>query len=76
VKMRLGGKSTTASLQKKKSSEDLEIMRMYGFPAWFTLACKVGRKVPQYLLPKVVPQRVFQENKPTSLSLRRKLQKA
>lgn len=75
VKMRLGGKSTTASLQKKKSSEDLQIMRLYGFPAWFTLGCKIGRKIPQYLLPKVVPQRVFQENKPRNMTFRKKLQK-
>lgn len=72
VKMRLGGKSTTASLQKKKSSEDLEIIRQYGLPGWFTLACKVGRKVPQYLIPRLVPQKIFQENKPIHLSFRRR----
>lgn len=59
VKMRLGGKSTTASLQKKKSSEDLQIIREFGLWGWFTLACKIGRKIPQYLYPRLVPQRVF-----------------
>lgn len=59
VKMRLGGKSTTAKLQKKKSSEDIEIIREFGLWGWFTLACKIGRKIPQYLYPRLVPQRVF-----------------
>lgn len=63
VKMRLGGKSTTASLQKKKSSEDLEIIQQFGLWGWFTLACKIGRKIPQYLYPGLVPQRVFESQK-------------
>jgi glycosyltransferase len=54
VKMRLGGKSTTAKLQKKKSSEDLQIIRRYKLWGCFTLACKIGRKIPQYLLPRLV----------------------
>ena len=51
VKMRLGGKSTTAKLQKKKSTEDLNIIQQY--PLWgsATLLFKILRKVPQYLLP-------------------------
>ena len=49
VKMRLGGKSTTASLQKIKSKEDLEIIKQYGLWGFFTLLCKIGRKIPQYL---------------------------
>lgn len=53
VKMRLGGKSTTPALQKKKSSEDLEIIRSHNLPGAFTLGCKIGRKIPQYLLPKI-----------------------
>lgn len=52
VKMRLGGKSTTASLQKKKSSEDLKIIKKHGLRGKFTLACKIGRKIPQYLIPR------------------------
>ncbi|AVR45283.1 glycosyl transferase [Christiangramia fulva] len=53
VKMRLGGKSTTPALQKKKSTEDLEIIRDHSLPGAFTLGCKIGRKIPQYLLPKI-----------------------
>ncbi|RXG13104.1 glycosyltransferase family 2 protein [Leeuwenhoekiella aestuarii] len=52
VKMRLGGKSTTAALQQLKSTEDLQIIKRY--PLWgiLTLAFKIGRKIPQYLLPR------------------------
>lgn len=49
VKMRLGGKSTTLGLQKKKSSQDIKIIKKHGLPGYFTLACKIGRKIPQYL---------------------------
>jgi len=52
VKMRLGGKSTTASLQKRKSTEDLQIIRKFNLPGYLTLFSKIGRKIPQYLLPK------------------------
>jgi len=52
VKMRLGGKSTSMNLQKKKSVEDLEIIRKYGLPGRFTLFCKIAQKIPQYLIPK------------------------
>ena len=54
VKMRLGGKSTTASLQKRKSKEDLEIIKKYNLFGSFTLFCKVIRKIPQYIFPKVI----------------------
>jgi glycosyltransferase involved in cell wall biosynthesis len=54
VKMRLGGKSTNAKLQKLKSSEDLDIIRRYHLLGWFTLGCKIARKIPQYLLPRIV----------------------
>lgn len=54
VKMRLGGKSTSTHLQKKKSKEDLVIIQQYKLLGWFTLLCKIGRKVPQYLLPKII----------------------
>ncbi|APU68663.1 putative glycosyltransferase [Christiangramia flava JLT2011] len=54
VKMRLGGKSTTASLQKKKSSEDLKIIKKHGLRGKFTLACKIVRKIPQYLIPRLI----------------------
>ncbi|WP_405607811.1 glycosyltransferase family 2 protein [Polaribacter sp. Asnod1-A03] len=53
VKMRLGGKSTTASLQKKKSSEDFTIIKKHKLLGFFTLASKIARKVPQYLIPKM-----------------------
>lgn len=54
VKMRLGGKSTTAKLQKKKSAEDLEIIYRYKLAGLFTLCCKIARKIPQYLLPNII----------------------
>lgn len=53
VKMKLGGLSTHAGLQLKKSIEDLKIIRLYRLDGFLTLACKIGRKVPQYLLPRV-----------------------
>lgn len=53
VKMKLGGKSTTASLQKKKSTEDLVIIKQYKLWGIFTLAFKIARKIPQYLLPRI-----------------------
>ena len=52
--MRLGGKSTTASLQKRKSSEDFKIMREFKLMGYVTLAFKIARKVPQYLIPRIV----------------------
>lgn len=54
VKMRLGGKSTTASLQQKKSAEDLRIIRKFELLGYVTLFSKIGRKVPQYLIPRYV----------------------
>jgi glycosyltransferase len=54
VKMRLGGKSTTAKLQKKKSSEDLKIIEKHNLLGKITLFFKVLRKIPQYALPKIV----------------------
>lgn len=54
VKMRLGGQSTTLSLQKKKSTEDLDIIRRYQLWGYFTLGCKIARKIPQYVLPRII----------------------
>lgn len=53
VKMRLGGKSTTAALQKQKSSEDLQIILKYGLLGTLTLFFKILRKIPQYILPRI-----------------------
>ncbi|MDO6739318.1 glycosyltransferase family 2 protein [Wenyingzhuangia sp. 2_MG-2023] len=53
VKMRMGGKSTTAALQKKKSNEDLVIIKKNKLWGVVTLFFKIFRKIPQYLLPKV-----------------------
>jgi glycosyltransferase len=53
VKMRLGGKSTSMNLQKRKSTEDLEIIRQYHLWGYFTLFCKITQKIPQYLIPKI-----------------------
>lgn len=52
VKMRLGGLSTSAMLQLKKSREDLRIIKHYRLSGLFTLACKIGRKIPQYIVPR------------------------
>ena len=54
VKMRLGGLSTSAKLQIKKSREDLRIIKLYNLNGIFTLACKIGRKIPQYIIPQVL----------------------
>jgi glycosyltransferase involved in cell wall biosynthesis len=54
VKMRLGGKSTTFKLQKRKSKEDLNIIQRYHLCSWFTLGCKIARKIPQYVLPRFI----------------------
>lgn len=51
VKMRLGGLSTSAKHQVRKSKEDLRIIKLNKLNGLFTLACKIGRKIPQYLLP-------------------------
>ncbi|MCL1867926.1 MAG: glycosyltransferase [Paludibacter sp.] len=53
VKMRLGGKSTSMNLQKKKSAEDLAIIKKYGLLGRLTLFCKIAQKIPQYFLPKL-----------------------
>lgn len=52
VRMRLGGLSTSMKLQIKKSREDLRIIRLNKLNGFFTLFCKIGRKVPQYLIPQ------------------------
>jgi glycosyltransferase len=59
VKMRLGGLSTSVKLQVKKSREDLSIIKLYNLNGIFTLACKVGRKIPQYLIPQVLGSNRF-----------------
>ncbi|GHT18119.1 glycosyl transferase [Bacteroidia bacterium] len=53
VKMRLGGKSTSMNLQKRKSAEDLQIIRKYRLCGYFTLFCKIAQKIPQYLVPQL-----------------------
>jgi len=55
VTMRLGGKSTTASLQKKKSSEDLKIIKKHHLLGSITLIFKIMRKIPQYIIPRIFP---------------------
>lgn len=54
VKMRLGGLSTSTNLQLRKSKEDLRIIRQYQLQGYFTLACKIGRKIPQYVIPRIM----------------------
>lgn len=53
VKMRMGGLSTSPMLQVKKSREDLKIIKLYRLNGLFTLACKIGRKIPQYIIPQL-----------------------
>jgi glycosyltransferase involved in cell wall biosynthesis len=53
VKMRLGGKSTTIKLQKKKSLEDLDIIKKKHLLGVTTLFFKISRKVKQYLITKI-----------------------
>ncbi len=53
VKMRMGGLSTSANLQLKKSREDLRIIRIYKLNGAFTLAFKIIRKIPQYIIPQI-----------------------
>jgi len=52
VKMRLGGLSTSIKLQLKKSKEDLRIIKINKLSGIFTLFCKIGRKIPQYIIPQ------------------------
>ncbi len=54
VKMRLGGKSTNPTLQKKKSTEDLHIIHKYNLHGPFTLGFKIIRKIPQYIIPRIM----------------------
>lgn len=51
VRMRLGGKSTSRSLQRRKSSEDIDIIKKHNLWGWLTLFFKIGRKIPQYIKP-------------------------
>lgn len=51
VIMRIGGRSTVMHLQKKKSTEDLVIIKRHKLWGFITLFFKIGRKVPQYLYP-------------------------
>ncbi len=63
VKMRVGGKSTTKKLQMIKSMEDINIMRRYKLLGYFTLSMKIARKIPQYLIPKILPHHLFNNHK-------------
>lgn len=53
VKMRLGGLSTSAKQQIKKSKEDLRIIRLNHLNGLLTLLFKIGRKIPQYIIPRI-----------------------
>jgi len=50
VKMGMGGKSTSMALQKKKSTEDARVLKQYKLWGKLTLAFKILRKIPQYLM--------------------------
>ena len=58
VKMRLGGKSTTVRLQRRKSTEDMKVIREHKLMGAFTLVFKIGRKIPQYVYPQLMGPRV------------------
>lgn len=59
VNMRLGGKSTTAGLQKKKSTEDLAIIKKHNLVGYFTLCFKIVRKIPQYITPRFLSDKFY-----------------
>lgn len=65
VKMRLGGLSTSAKHQLQKSKEDLRIIQHYKLNGWFTLAFKIGRKIPQYIIPRIkkIPSNTLSKSK-------------
>ncbi|RKS53941.1 glycosyltransferase [Gillisia mitskevichiae] len=52
VKMRLGGLSTSARLQIKKSREDLRIINCSNLNGFLTLSFKIARKIPHYIAPQ------------------------
>ncbi len=54
VKMRLGGKSTCIKLQRRKSSEDMRVIRDHKLMGPLTLVFKIGRKIPQYVYPQLM----------------------
>ena len=54
VKMKLGGLSTNIKNQKLKSNEDLTIINKYNLFGYFTLFFKIFRKIPHYILPKLI----------------------
>lgn len=62
VKMRLGGLSTSAKTQMMKSKEDLEIIKIHRLKGIFTLACKIVRKIPQYIIPQLVGNKYMKIN--------------
>lgn len=49
IRMAMGGMSTSPHSSMKKWKEDIAVLHRYGMPSW-VLACKVMRKMPQYLL--------------------------
>ncbi|SDS34194.1 glycosyltransferase [Gillisia sp. Hel1_33_143] len=54
VKMRLGGLSTSAKFQLRKSREDLRIISKYKLSGIFTLSFKIARKIPHYIIPQIM----------------------
>ena len=54
VKMRFGGISTSVNKQKKKSLEDLKIIKKYKLHGAYTLFLKITRKIPQYIIPLIL----------------------
>jgi hypothetical protein len=42
------------SLQKKKSTEDLHIISRYKLRGAYTLGFKIIRKIPQYIVPRIM----------------------
>ena len=71
--MRLGGKSTNPALQKKKSAEDMRVIRAYKMWGYFTLACKIGQKIPQYLLPQLTfyRRKTFKRHRPWNVLMKK-----
>lgn len=52
VRMRMGGLSTDPKEMKQKWAEDIRLYRNHGFSPYWTLACKVLSKIPQFIEAK------------------------
>ncbi len=54
VKMRMGGVSTDPCKMIQKWVEDIRLYRSHGFNPYWTLACKILSKIPQFISAKLI----------------------